>query len=103
MKKVVRKGCKVFVVHIINNEHMDKEDKMKFDDIPILQDFSDVFLEEIPRLPPKRDIYFTIELVPGTVPNSKDPYQMNILELNELKLELQELIYNNYIRTSVSP
>ena len=39
MKKVVSKGCKLFVVDIINNEHMDKEDKMKFDDIPILQDF----------------------------------------------------------------
>ena len=44
MKKAVRKGCKVFVVHIINNEHMDKEDKLKFDDIPILQEFLDVFL-----------------------------------------------------------
>ena len=53
MKKVVRKCCKVFVVHIINNEHLDKEDKLKFDDIPILQDFSDVFPEKITGLPPK--------------------------------------------------
>ena len=45
MKKAVRKGCKVFVVHVLNNEHMDKEDKLKFDDIPILQEFSDVFPE----------------------------------------------------------
>ena len=42
MKNPVRKGCKVFVVHIINNKHMDKEDKLKFDDIPILQEFLDV-------------------------------------------------------------
>ena len=53
MKKDIRKGCKVFVVHILNNEHMDKEDKLKFDDIPILQYFSDVFPKEITRLPPK--------------------------------------------------
>ena len=53
MRKAIRKGCKVFVVHIINKEHMDKEYKMKFDDIPILQEFSDVFLEEIPGLPQK--------------------------------------------------
>ena len=46
---------------------------------------------------------FTIELVPGVVPNSKAPYRMNILELNELKLQLQELIDKNYIRPSVSP
>ena len=59
------------------------EDKLNFDDIPILQDFSDVFSEEIPGLPPKRDLDFTIELVPGDVPNSKAPYQMNILKLKD--------------------
>ena len=95
MKKFVRKGCKVFVVHVMNDKCMNKEDKLKFDDIPILQEFSDVFLEEIPRLPPKRELDFTIELVPGAIPNSKAPYWMNILELNELKLQLQELIDNN--------
>ena len=45
MKKVVSKGCKVFAIHIINNEHMDKEDKLKLDDIPILQEFSYVYAE----------------------------------------------------------
>ena len=48
---------------------MDKEDKMKFNDIPILQDFSNVFLEESMGLPPKRDMDFTIQLVPGAIPN----------------------------------
>ena len=103
MKKDIRKACKVFVLHIINNEHMDKEDKLKFDDIPILQDFCDVFSEEIPGLPPKRYLDFTIELVPGVVPNSKAPYQMNILEINGLKSQLQELIYKKYVRPSVCP
>ena len=36
MKKFVRKGCKVFVVNVMNDEHMNKKDKLKFDDIPIL-------------------------------------------------------------------
>ena len=79
MKKVVTKCCKFFVVHIINNEHMDKEDKLNFDDIPILQDLSDVFSEEIPGLAPKRDMDFTIELLLGVVPISKAPYRMDIL------------------------
>ena len=74
LKKAVRKGCKLFVVHIINNEHMDKKDKLKFDDISILQDFLDVFPKEILGLPPKKDLYFTIELVSRVLPNSKDPY-----------------------------
>ena len=86
MKNDVRKGCKVFSVHIINNEEIGQEDKPRIEDNPILQDFRDVFLKEIPRLPPKRDMDFTIELVQGAIPNSKDPYGMNILELNELKL-----------------
>ena len=68
MKKVVQKGCKVFSVHIINNEHLDKEDKMNFNDIPILQKFLDVFLEEIPGLPPKRDLDFTINFSTRSCP-----------------------------------
>ena len=54
MKKFVCKGCNFFVVHVMNDEHMNKEDKLKFDDIPILKEFSDVFLEEIIGLPLKR-------------------------------------------------
>ena len=75
MKKAVRKGCKFFVVLIINNEQIDKEDKARFDDIPILQYLSNVFSKEIPGLPPKRDLDFMIELISGVVPNSKSPYQ----------------------------
>ena len=103
MKKDIRKGCKVFVVHVINNEVGNNENKIVVEDIPILKDFVDVFSEEIPGLPPKRDLDFTIELVLGAIPNSKAPYQMNILELNELKLQLQELIDKHYIIPSVFP
>ena len=63
----------------MNDEHKNKEDTLKFDDIPILKEFSYVFPEEIPGLPPKRELNFTIELVLGVVPNSKAPYQMNIM------------------------
>ena len=99
----MRKGCIVFFAHAINNEQMDKEDELKFNDIPILQDFVDVFLEKIPGLPSKRDMDFMIELVPRAIPNSKDPYRMNILELNELRLQFQELIDKNDVMPSVSP
>ena len=62
-----------------------------------------MFPEEIPGLPQKRELDFTIELVPGVVPNSNAPYRMNILELNELKSQLKELIDKKYIQPSVSP
>jgi len=62
------------------------------EDIPVLKEYVDVFMEEISGLPPKRELDFTIELVPGVVPSSKAPYLMNILELNELKSQLKELM-----------
>ena len=70
IKIFVCKGCKVFVVHVLDNE---KEESMKdTENFPILQEFQGV-LQEITRLPPKREIYFSIDLLPGTVPISKDP------------------------------
>ena len=52
-------------------------------DVPVLQEFVDVF-QEIPRMTPRRDIEFTIDLVPSTVPSSKVPYRMSTPELKEL-------------------
>ena len=54
----------------------DKENdiKPKLEDIPVLKEFEDIFLEEVPGLPPKRDIDFTIDLIRGAVPASKAPY-----------------------------
>lgn len=103
MKRSVRKGCQVADVHVIDDEKSSKEDKHNLVDMPVLKDFVDVFPEEIPGLSLKRELNFTIELVPGTVLVSKAPYRMNILELNELKTQLKELIDKEYIRPSVTP
>ena len=103
LKRAVRKGCKAYAVTITDEEGKTKTDKLKIENVPISKEYTDVFPEEIPGLPPKRELDFTIELVPGAVPSSKDPYRMNILELNELKSQLKELIDKNYIRPSVSP
>ena len=62
------------------------------DDYQVLQEFKDVFLDEILGLPPKRDINFTIELVLGVAPVSKTPYRMSTPEMLELKMQLQELL-----------
>ena len=101
MKILVRKGCKVFFAYVMDDK--DNERKLKIEDIPILKEFEDIFLKEVPGLPPKRDKDFTIDLIPGAVPTSKYPYWMNIIELTELKSQLQELIDKKYIRPSVSP
>ena len=69
----------------------------------MLQEFKDVFPDDILGLPPKRDIDFTIELLPGAAPMSKTPYRMSTTEMLELKMKLQELLEKKYIQLSVSP
>ncbi|WVZ81719.1 hypothetical protein U9M48_029063 [Paspalum notatum var. saurae] len=71
--------------------------------IPVVFEFPDVFPEELPRLPPDRNVEFAIELVPGTAPVSKRPYRMSPDELKELKTQLQEYIDKGFIRPSSSP
>jgi hypothetical protein len=52
----------------------------------MLWEFIDVFPQEVPRLPLKRDIDFSIDLVPGEVPTSKVPYRLCRLDLVEMKV-----------------
>ena len=84
LKRVVRKGCKVYAVTVTNEENLNNIDKLKLEDIPVLKEYADVFLEEISGLPPKRELDFTIELVPSAVPNSKAPYciYLNLMNLS---------------------
>eukprot|EP00253_Pinus_taeda_P015903 PITA_15903 len=99
--KCIWKGCQVYAIQVGFANSKDKTASLN--NIPVIQEFADVFPEEIPGLPPRRDIDFTIELVPGAAPVSRAPYRMNIPELTELKMQLQELLEKNYIRPSVSP
>ena len=55
-------------------------------DILVVCEFSDVFLDELPWLPPDRDVEFKIELVPGTTPISRRPYRMPPYVLAKLKI-----------------
>jgi hypothetical protein len=71
-------------------------------DIRVVCEFSDVFLEDLPGMPPDRDVEFVIELQPGTAPISRRPYKMTPKELAELKVQLNELLDKGYIRPSSS-
>ena len=72
-------------------------------DIPVVCEFSDVFPEDLPRLPPERDVEFVIELKPGTAPVSRRWYRMPANELVELKTQLQDLLEKGIIRPNSSP
>ena len=73
------------------------------DRVPVVCEFHDVFPEELPGLPPEREIEFCIDVVPGTDPISMPPYRMATVELSELKEQLQELLDKGFIRPSTSP
>ena len=101
MEKCMRKGCQLYAIQVGLSESKDKAAVLE--NIPVVQQFKDVFPEEIPGLPPKRDFDFTIELLPGASPISRTPYRMSVPESTELKMQLQELLDKGYIRPSVSP
>jgi hypothetical protein len=66
-------------------------------------EYPDLFSEELPGIPPNRDIKFVIDLVPSTALITKRPYRMSVEELEELKKQLKELLEKQYIRPSASP
>ena len=69
----------------------------------VVCEYEDVFPEEIPGLPPYKDVDFTIELHPSTSPISLTPHRMAHVELQELKIQLQELLDRDFIKRSTSP
>jgi len=70
---------------------------------PVVRDFSYVFLKDVPGLPPSRKIEFSIDLVPGIGPMFIAPYRMALVELVELKKQIEELLEKQFIKPSVSP
>ena len=71
--------------------------------IPVVYEFPNVFPEDLPGLPPDRDVEFAIELEPGTSPILRRPYRMAPKELAEMKKQLEELLEKGFIHPSSSP
>jgi hypothetical protein len=69
----------------------------------VVDDFPDVFPDDLPGMPPDRDIEFIIDLLPRTAPIAKRPYRMGVDELEELKKQLKELQDKGFIHPSSSP
>nr|GEW98881.1 reverse transcriptase domain-containing protein [Tanacetum cinerariifolium] len=72
-------------------------------DVPTVRDFSEVFPEDLPGLPPMRQVEFQIDLVPGAAPVARTSYRLAPSELQELSTQLQELSEKGFIRPSSSP
>ena len=99
-RRLLDSGCMGYLASVVD---IDLEEESKPENIPVVCDFLDVFPEDLPGLPPDREIEFVIDLIPGTAPISKSPYRMAPTELKELKVQLQELLDKGFIRPSFSP
>jgi len=76
---------------------------MPLEDIKVVCEYPDVFPEDLPGMPPDRDIEFRIDLLLGIAPISKRPYRMDVKNLSELKKQIEELLAKGFIRPSSSP
>ncbi|XP_042465609.1 uncharacterized protein LOC122048066 [Zingiber officinale] len=99
-RRLLAQGCQGYLLSMVK---AGSDVLPQLSDVAIVREFPDVFPDELPGLPPKRQVEFTIELVPGTAPVSRTPYRMAPKELEELKVQLQELLDRGFIRPSVSP
>ncbi|GKE06081.1 putative reverse transcriptase domain-containing protein [Tanacetum coccineum] len=73
-------------------ETEDKSKEKRIEDVPTVQDFSEVFPEDLPGLPPTRQVKFQIDLVPGAAPVARAPYRLAPSEMEELKTALFECV-----------
>lgn len=98
-RRLLRQGCIGYLAVV-------KDSQAKIGDVTqvsVVKEFVDVFPEELPGLPPEREVEFCIDLIPDTRPISIPPYRMAPAELKELKDQLEDLLDKGFIRPSVSP
>ncbi|KAD4586602.1 hypothetical protein E3N88_24203 [Mikania micrantha] len=97
--KCLRKGYTAILALITDKT----EEEKRIEDIPVVCEYPDVFPEDLPGLPPPRQVEFRIDLVPGAAPIARAPYRLAPSEMQELSNQLQELLDKGFIRPSFSP
>nr|GEV09234.1 putative reverse transcriptase domain-containing protein [Tanacetum cinerariifolium] len=98
-RKYVDRGCHLFLAHVTKDKLKEKQ----MEDVPVIRNFLEVFLEELPGLPTSRQVEFQIDLVPRAAPVARAPYRLASSKMKELSIELQELLEKGFIRPSSSP
>ncbi|KAI3715133.1 hypothetical protein L6452_22102 [Arctium lappa] len=98
-RKCLVKGCSSFLVYVIDA----KLEKLKLEVVKIVCEFPDVFLDDLPGLPPDRQVEFRIDLVPGATPVARSPYRFAPAKMQEMMAQLQELLEKGFVRPSSLP
>ncbi|GJW39286.1 putative reverse transcriptase domain-containing protein [Tanacetum coccineum] len=101
--KYMLKGCHVFLAHVTTKDTEDKSKEKRLEDVPIVRGFLEVFLEDLSRIPPTRQVEFRIDLIPGAASIARAPYRLAPSEMKELLEQLKELSDKGFIRPSSSP
>ncbi|GJW98601.1 putative reverse transcriptase domain-containing protein [Tanacetum coccineum] len=97
--KYIERGCHLFLAHVTEKKSKEK----RLEDVPIIHDFLKVFSEELPGLPPPRQVEFEIDLMPVDAPVARAPYRLAPYEMKELSVQLQELLGKGFILPRSSP
>jgi hypothetical protein len=95
----MHKGCNIYTILALNEKGVAEG----LEHLPVVREFADVFMEELPGMSPERELEFNIDLKPGTEPIVRMPYRMSTPKLQELIMQLKELLDLGPIRPSVSP
>ena len=98
-QRMISSGCEGYIASVRDV----RAEELSIDRVPVVCEYPDVFPDDLPGLPPMREIEFCIDLLPGTQPKSIPPYRMAPVELRELKEQIQDLLDKGFIRPSVSP
>ncbi|GKE03591.1 putative reverse transcriptase domain-containing protein, partial [Tanacetum coccineum] len=99
-ERYLSRGCQVFMIQVTEKK---KSDEKRLEDIPVVIEFLEVFPEDLPGLPPVRQVEFQIDLIPGATLVARAPYRLAPSEMQELSNQLQELADRGFIRPSTSP
>nr|GFB05580.1 reverse transcriptase domain-containing protein [Tanacetum cinerariifolium] len=78
-QKYIQKGCQVYLAQVTSNKAEDKSEEKRLEDVPIVREFLEVFPEDLPGLPPARQVEFQIDLVPSAAPVARAPYRIDDL------------------------
>ncbi|GKA75652.1 putative reverse transcriptase domain-containing protein, partial [Tanacetum coccineum] len=89
-QKYIERRCPIFLAQVTKKEIENESEEKRLEDVPIVQDFPKVFPEDLPGLPPTRQVEFQIDVVLGAVPVAHAPYRLAPSELQELSTQLQE-------------
>ncbi|GJY59283.1 putative reverse transcriptase domain-containing protein [Tanacetum coccineum] len=99
---IMLEGCPISA-QVTMKKAEDKSKEKQLEEVPIVQDFPEVFPEDLPGIPPTRQVEFQIDLIPGAAPVARAPYRLAPSEMKELSDQLKELSDKGFIRPSSSP